>query len=98
MICQRIHTILGYLNGNKDILICTTSLSNFIKGRYSPYLRWIGIWKGILKHLGLNIELSWQSDIEFMHKSDAHVTKKTTSQHSEKTVYGHIIFTYKNGR
>ena len=68
--------ILGYLNGNKDILICTTSLSNFIKGRYSPYLRWIGIWEGILKHLGLNIELSWQSDIEFMHESDAHVTKK----------------------
>ena len=68
--------ILGYLNGDMDLLVCSTCLSCFIKGRYSPYLRWKGIWEGILMHLGLKINLAWKPDITLMHEKDAHVTKK----------------------
>jgi len=68
--------VLGYLNNDRNILICTTSLSSFIRGRYSPYLRWKGIWEGILKYFGLEINLNWQPDIDFMHKIDSNITKK----------------------
>ena len=68
--------VLGCLNNDRNILVCTTSLSSFIRGRYSPYLRWKGIWEGILKYFGLEINLNWQPDIDFMHKIDSNITKK----------------------
>lgn len=53
--------------GDRDGLVSTTGLSNFIKGRYAPQVEWQGIWKGILQFLlvdGTVIEkLDWNPKI-----------------------------------
>ena len=40
-----------------DILVSTTKLSDFRKGRYAPWHGWVGMWTTLLGHLGIFAEL-----------------------------------------
>lgn len=49
-------------NKSGDVLIATTSLSNFRQGRYSPYSSWNSLWSSLLARL---LETSKAVDLQF---------------------------------
>ena len=58
-------SVLDWLDGKRDALVATTSLSSFIRGRFAPADRWRAIWETILGLLGADgVRLRWKKDVD----------------------------------
>ena len=61
---ERYAVILDWLDEKKDVLIATSCLSSFIRGRYAPASRWRALWEALLCEMGAGrVSLQWEKDV-----------------------------------
>lgn len=66
-------TPLLFKLNNSNIIIASTSFSNFVSGRYAPQKDWGIFWNNILENLGVSNKknnLKWEPEISVTYKKD----------------------------
>ncbi len=66
-------TPLLFRLNNSNIIIASTSFSNFVSGRYAPQKDWGIFWNNILENLGVSNKknnLKWEPEISVTYKKD----------------------------
>ncbi len=73
-----VHPIL-FTHPERDILIATSKLSNFIKGRYAPKERWAEVWKFVFSWMNgssCHVDLKWDEAVRPTLDAHSEVGKK----------------------
>lgn len=81
---------------NSDILISTTSISNFVSGRYAPQKEWGNVWKEIFKYLMPETEigdLKWNPELTVTYQKE----EKLPANYQKKSIKSGIEW-YKNAK
>ncbi|MFA6702168.1 MAG: hypothetical protein WCR12_05135 [Dysgonamonadaceae bacterium] len=81
---------------DSDILISTTSISNFVSGRYAPQREWGEVWENILKYLMPDTEigdLNWNPELTVTYRKE----EKLPANYQKKSIKNGIEW-YRNAK